>query len=327
MLSLDMYKFNILLYLFNLGMLVLLLIILLSVCVAFFTLFERKIMGGFHYRKGPNKVGLIGIFQPFSDAMKLFSKEIGAPYLSVKFLFISIPIFAFYISLLCWLGILEIFNEWYIMEFSFLLIFCLLSLNVYFILVGGWISKSVYSIISSIRGVAQAISYEIVLIFLILMFLLSIEDLFITKFINFQEYFWYWWEFYLLQFTGFLIILSELNRAPFDLLEGESELVSGYNVEFGGNGFGMFFMMENLMIIFWSILFIYLFYGGIQSFFLMELMKIIFLIYLFIWLRMIYPRYRYDKLMELMWVSILLFYMLMFLFIYGIKFMFYCYLY
>lgn len=166
MLNLYIYKLNILLYLFNLGILILLLIILLRVCVAFFTLFERKIIGGFHYRKGPNKVGFIGFFQPFRDALKLFRKEIGVPYLRVKFLFIRIPIFTFYIRLLCWLGITEIFNEWYIMEYRFLLIFCLLRLNVYFILVGGWISKSVYSIIRRIRGVAQAISYEIVLIFL-----------------------------------------------------------------------------------------------------------------------------------------------------------------
>lgn len=98
---------------------------------------------------------------------------------------------------------------------------------------------------------------------------MRIEDLFIIKFIYFQEYLWFRWEFYLLQFTGFIIILAELNRAPFDLLEGESELVSGYNVEFGGNGFGIFFMIENLIIIFWSILFIYLFYGGIQFFLLL----------------------------------------------------------
>lgn len=193
------------------------------------------------------------------------------------------------------------------------------------ILVGGWISKSIYSIIRVIRGVAQIISYEIVLIFLIFIFLYRVEGLSVRICKDFQEEYSFVWEMYLLVIRGIIIILCELNRTPFDLLEGESELVSGYNVEFGGGKFGLFFIIENLMIIFWSILLIYLFIGLGRIF--RWLLKIFLIIYIFVWIRIVFPRYRYDKVIELMWENILLFYIFILIYIYGIKFVYYCYLY
>nr|YP_009544447.1 NADH dehydrogenase subunit 1 [Tremex columba]AYV97242.1 NADH dehydrogenase subunit 1 [Tremex columba] len=294
----------------------------LTVGVGFFTVFERKMMGSYMSRMAPNKIGILGLLQPFSDALKLMSKEFLYPLLSNLYLYLTAPIFMFWGALMIWLSMVEVFNEWMSMSYCYLYLFCIMSLNVYIILISGWMSKSMYSMESSVRSVAQSVSYEVNLIFIMLIFFLMIEGMSFFKIYEMQGGVYYIFDFFIIFFFTLLVFLAELNRSPFDLLESESELISGYNLEYGGMMFGMYFMSENLMIIFWSMILVFFFFGGgMMSY--MFFFKVLLMLVIFIWYRMIYPRYRYDKLMEMMWVGFLLFFLFLFLYIYGIKFLYF----
>nr|YP_010586416.1 NADH dehydrogenase subunit 1 [Nyctiophylax orbicularis]UZZ44204.1 NADH dehydrogenase subunit 1 [Nyctiophylax orbicularis] len=276
----------------------LLLIIGLLIGVAFLTLMERKFLGYIQYRKGPNKIGLIGLFQPFSDAIKLFSKEKLFLLNLNLFLYLASPMMLFLGSLILWF-ILPLFGGFFFFFFGFMFMFCIMSLSVYYIMMMGWSSGNVYGFLGGMRGVIQVISYEISMIMFILVMLSFIMNFHFMDFFKVQLKIWL-----LFNFPLFLMLLSsllsELSRTPFDFIEGESELVSGFNIEFGGVLFTFIFLGEYLMIIFMSFLLSLLF---MSSFWLngWMIIKIMFFIMLIIWVRGSLPRYRYDKLMYLNW--------------------------
>lgn len=295
--------------------------IFILLTVAFLTLLERKLLGNIQKRKGPNNVGFFGLLQPFSDALKLILKETIIPYSGNKILFILSPIISFSLSLLTFLVIP--FNYRFVLndlDMGLLYIFSLSLINVYSIIIAGWSSNSRYAFLGSIRSVAQMISYEVSLSLIILPILNFVNSFNLTKIILFQ-YDGYWFSFIL--FGNFLMfsisMLAETNRIPFDLVEAESELVAGYNVEYSAVGFALFFIAEYANIIFMSMLCVSLFLGGWNFFsynnLIIFIIKVLIIIFLFILIRASFPRYRYDQLMFLGWKFLLPIAFLNFLFI------------
>lgn len=281
----------------------LLLVICVLVRVAFLTLLERKVLGYIQIRKGPNKVGIIGIPQPFSDAIKLFTKEQTYPLISNYISYYFSPIFSLFLSLICWLCI-----PFLIKLFSFnlgiLFFLCITRLSVYTIIIAGWSSNSNYALLGSLRSVAQTISYEVSLALILLSFIFLIGDYNFINFFYYQKYLW----FMLLLFPVILVWLSislaEINRTPFDFAEGESELVSGFNIEYRRGGFALIFLAEYARILFMRILFSLIFLGGDLFSFIFYL-KLTFIAFLIIWVRGSLPRFRYDKLIYLAWKGFL----------------------
>nr|YP_010411298.1 NADH dehydrogenase subunit 1 [Megalocaria dilatata]URN72808.1 NADH dehydrogenase subunit 1 [Megalocaria dilatata] len=276
-----------------------LLIISLLVGVAFLTLMERKILGYIQIRKGPNKVGFLGILQPFSDALKLFSKEQIFPFMSNTLIFFFSPIMNLVMSLILWLSIpfyCYLFN----FNLSVMFFLSISSLSVYSIMMSGWSSNSNYSLLGSLRAVAQTISYEVSMFLIFLSFLIFILSLNLYSFYFFQKYIWLIFLNLPLSFLWLISSLAETNRTPFDFAEGESELVSGFNVEYSGFGFAFIFMAEYANILFMSLISVLIFLGGdFNSYFFF--LKLLFLSFMWIWIRGTFPRYRYDKLMYLSW--------------------------
>nr|UJY97857.1 NADH dehydrogenase subunit 1 [Anastatus fulloi] len=288
-------------YKFLLIYLDLILMVLLS--VAFLTLLERKILGYIQLRKGPNKVGIIGIFQPFSDAIKLFSKEFNLILKSNYFMYIISPFFSMMLMMMLWQFmpiISKIIND----SMGMMLIFCFMSMGVYPLMVAGWSSNSLYSLIGGLRSVAQTISYEVSMILIMLSVILNIESLSVYKFNMFQKYSWFIFMNFLLGMIFFVILLAELNRTPFDFAEGESELVSGFNTEYMSGMFALIFISEYGMIMFMMFLFMLFFFGG-KIFSLFFYLIYCLALFLIIWVRGTYPRFRYDNLMYLTWKSYL----------------------
>nr|QYK19510.1 NADH dehydrogenase subunit 1 [Episcapha opaca] len=289
------------LFLLIFNMVVIIVCVLAS--VAFLTLMERKILGYIQIRKGPNKAGLIGILQPFSDAIKLFSKEQTFPLMSNLILYYLSPLINLFLALLLWICIpLATMNMTF--EFSFLFFVSISSLGVYTIMLAGWSSNSNYSMLGSMRSVAQTISYEVSLILLLMSFLFLIISFNIIDLFKFQEYIWFLFLCFPLCLMWLVTSLAETNRTPFDFAEGESELVSGFNVEYSSGGFAMIFLSEYANILFMSLMCSLLFLGSM----LMTLgffMKMIFMVMIWVWVRGTLPRYRYDKLMNLAWKSYL----------------------
>nr|AOY40032.1 NADH dehydrogenase subunit 1 [Scolytinae sp. BMNH 1040327] len=276
---------------------------ILFVCVlvgvAFLTLFERKVLSYIHIRKGPNKLGFVGLLQPFSDAIKLFTKEQSLPLASNLWIFYLAPIFSLGFMLVVWLCI-PFFSMSFTFSFSLLFMLSVSSLSVYTLMFAGWSSNSNYSMLGSIRAVAQVISYEVslVLIFLSFLFLFSSFNLF--DLYKYQSYIW----FIFLLFPSCLMmlvsLLAETNRSPFDFAEGESELVSGFNVEYSSGGFALIFMAEYGSILFMSLVFSLFALGGDFMNFVFFI-KFVFMAFVWVWFRGTLPRYRYDKLMGLVW--------------------------
>nr|YP_009695386.1 NADH dehydrogenase subunit 1 [Curtos bilineatus]QEJ81616.1 NADH dehydrogenase subunit 1 [Curtos bilineatus] len=295
----------------------LILVIFILIGVAFLTLLERKILGYIQIRKGPNKVGLMGLIQPFSDAIKLFCKEQINPMMSNYFSYYFSPVLNLFLSLFLWVC-LPFFSSFFHFSLGFLFFLCCSSLSVYMIMIAGWSSNSYYSLLGGLRCVAQTISYEVSLSIILLSFLFLILSLSIFDLVIYQNYIWFFFMSFPLSMVWFSSSLAETNRTPFDFAEGESELVSGFNVEYGGGGFALIFMAEYSSILFMSMLYIFLFFGGffISLFFFI---MVTFITFLFIWVRGTLPRFRYDKLMYLAWKSFLpvsLNYMMFFL---GLK--------
>lgn len=277
--------------------------LIVLVSVAFFTLLERKVLGYIQIRKGPNKVGLKGIVQPFNDAIKLFSKEFILSYLSNYLLFMISPFLRFFLSLIIW-SVIPYIEIIFNFNFGFLFVLCVLSLGVYFLIISAWSSNSNYAILGGLRGIAQVISYEVslALILLTLIFLIIGYNFFIL--VIYQKYIWFMFIIFFLALIIFVSILAETNRTPFDFSEGERELVSGFNIEYSRGGFAVIFLAEYSRIIFISIIFVLFFLGGglLRVIFYL---KIMFLGFIFIWIRGTLPRYRYDKLIFLAWKIIL----------------------
>nr|QNP09908.1 NADH dehydrogenase subunit 1 [Ochthebius sp. IBE<ESP> RA617] len=281
----------------------LLLVISVLISVAFLTLLERKVLGYIQIRKGPNKVGFMGIPQPFSDAIKLFSKESLIPSMSNYIMYYMSPIFNLFLSLILWLC-MPMISMLLNFNLGILYFLCVSSLSVYSIMVSGWSSNSNYSMLGGMRSVAQTISYEVSLSMILLCFLFMISSLNMNMLIYYQKYMWLIYLSLPMCMVWFVSSLAETNRTPFDFAEGESELVSGFNVEYSSGGFALIFLAEYSSILFMSMLSCLIFLGGdIYSF--VFFLKLVFMSFLWVWVRGTLPRFRYDKLMYLAWKSFL----------------------
>lgn len=298
----------------------LLLIICVIIGVAFLTLIERKVLGYIQIRKGPNKVGILGIPQPFCDAIKLFTKEQTYPVISNYISYYFSPVFSLFLSLLIWICM-----PYFIKLFSFnlgvLFFLCCTSLGVYTVIIAGWSSNSNYALLGGLRAVAQTISYEVRLALILLSFIFLVMNYNLLSFSLYQEYLWFLFITFPLAIVWFATCLAETNRTPFDFAEGESELVSGFNVEYRSGGFALIFLAEYARILFMRILFVVIFLGAdIYSF--IFFIKLMIISFIFIWVRGTLPRFRYDKLIYLAWKSFLPFSLNYLLFFIGLKILF-----
>jgi NADH-quinone oxidoreductase subunit H len=311
----------------NIGILVwiiikiLVIVVPLLLCVAYLTYAERKVIGYMQVRIGPNRVGFKGLLQPFADLLKLITKEIIVPTKSNKYLFVIAPLFALVPSLIGWAVIP--FQEGVVLaniNAGTLYIFAMSSLGVYGVLIAGWASNSKYAMFGALRSTAQTVSYEIAMGFAFVGALLAAGSMNLTEIVLSQKGgILHWWFIPLLPlFMVFWIAgIAETNRAPFDMAEGESEIVAGFHVEYSGIGFALFFLSEYASMILISTVMAIVFMGGwlspfegisfleevfyIVPGFVWLLLKISFFLFVYLWVRATFPRYRYDQLMRLGW--------------------------
>ena len=286
--------------------------------VAFITLLERKILGLRQLRKGPHKVRLIGILQPFRDAIKLFSKEVFIPYTANTKQFIISPI----LSLLI---VLRVFMSFPLLENNFCLrirvifLYMVIRINVYPLVVRGWSSNRKYALIGRIRGIAQTVSYEVMFALALLFFLFLSFSLNLVLLSKINSLWLKSLVFLPVVAIIFISSVAETNRTPFDFAEGESELVSGFNVEYGRVIFAIIFIAEYARILFMRILLSVLFFRATNS--LVAYLITTSLVFLWVWFRATYPRHRYDKLMNLAWKVYLPFCLTVFLYIGAVLFL------
>ena len=271
--------------------------------MAFITLLERKILGYSQLRKGPNKVRVGGVLQPFNDAVKLFSKENVSPRHSNNLLYLSGPASAILLALIIFRA--HPFKETlFSLGLSLLLIYTIFRINVYPTLISGWRSNRSYAMVGAMRAVAQTISYEVSLAIIFLFYAglrkilrwlgMGGINLFFSKVYFFAPLVGVW----------LISCLAETNRTPFDFAEGESELVSGFNVEYGAVGFAVIFIAEYAIILFMSIFFVFVFFSD-QAITLLYRLLVTSLVFFWVWARTTLPRYRYDLLIRLAWKSFL----------------------
>nr|AVJ52654.1 NADH dehydrogenase subunit 1 [Diolcus irroratus] len=277
----------------------LVIIICVLVAVGFVTLLERKVLGYIQLRKGPNKVGLMGLLQPFSDGLKLFFKEQTYPHKSNFIIYYSSPVFMLVLSFSMWCLYPMLFNACNFI-YGILFFMCCTGLGVYGVLLSGWSSNSNYALLGSLRSVAQTISYEVSMALIMICFIIFVYSFNLLDFMFYQNYCWFLFFSVPLFFCWLSSCLAETNRAPFDFAEGESELVSGFNVEYSGSGFAFIFLSEYMNIIFMSMLTVVMFLGC-DLYSLVFYIKITLIVFWFIWVRGTLPRFRYDKLMYLTW--------------------------
>ena len=274
--------------------------LLLILSVAFYTLFERKVIGRFHLRLGPNKTFFVGLVQPLLDALKLFGKQTITPLRANKLVYNMAPILALLLSLFVWITLP---NYYFLISinYSIVLFFCLGSILVFAVLIAGWSSNSKYSLIGRLRSVAQSISYEsvfrtLIVILIVLITSFSIRSLFTQSSILFLFFFPIW----------FICTLAETHRAPFDFAESESELVSGFNTEYSGAYFSFIFLSEYMMLLYSCFLLTYIFciwFIPVNLFFILVIR--LFFSFFFIWIRITYCRFRYDMLIMISWKILL----------------------
>nr|YP_004300370.1 NADH dehydrogenase subunit 1 [Gallinula chloropus]ADZ10825.1 NADH dehydrogenase subunit 1 [Gallinula chloropus] len=278
--------------------------------VAFLTLIERKILSYMQARKGPNIVGPFGLLQPIVDGVKLFTKEPIRPSTSSPLLFVTTPILALLLALTIWTP-LPLPFPLADLNLGFLFLLAMSSLAVYSILWSGWASNSKYALIGALRAVAQTISYEVTLAIILLSTILLSGNYTLTTLITTQEPLYLIFSSWPLAMMWYISTLAETNRAPFDLTEGESELVSGFNVEYAAGPFALFFLAEYANIMLMNTLTIILFLNPSFLNTPMELYptilatKTLLLSSGFLWIRASYPRFRYDQLMHLLWKNFL----------------------
>jgi NADH-quinone oxidoreductase subunit H len=281
------------------------------IAVAFLTLAERKVMGSIQSRKGPNYVGFNGLLQPIADAVKLMVKETVIPTNANTFGFVLAPLLALFLSLIAWAVIPFTNNSYFVnLDLGLLFLFAASSLNVYSVVLSGWASNSRYAYFGALRSTAQMISYEVSFGLILISVLLCVGSLNLINIVKFQTFIFFVIPFLPLFFMFLISILAETNRAPFDLPEAESELVSGFNVEYSSMGFALFFLAEYSSIIVMSILATHIFLGGwlliseSTPFFIESLvleLKTSCIFFFYIWVRASFPRYRVDQLMRICW--------------------------
>ncbi|AHC73560.1 NADH-quinone oxidoreductase subunit H [Candidatus Endolissoclinum faulkneri L5] len=285
----------------------------LLIAIAYLTFFERKVIGAIQLRKGPSLVGPFGLLQPFADVLKLMSKETIIPSGANKIIFILAPMITFILSLVSWAVIP--FDEGMVLaniNLGLLYLLAISSLNVYGVIISGWASNSKYAFLGALRSTAQMISYEISIGLVIITVLICAGSMNLTKIVEAQKNVWFIIPMLPMFLIFFISALAETNRAPFDLPEGESELVAGYFVEYSSIGFAFFFIGEYANMILMSAITSILFLGGwlppldIVPFkwipnLVWFVLKIFLVLFVFLWVRATFPRYRYDQLMRLGW--------------------------
>jgi NADH-quinone oxidoreductase subunit H len=295
-------------------------------CIAYLTLFERKVIAAMQLRKGPNTTGPFGLLQPIADGIKLLHKETIVPQTPHAKIFMLSPIVLFTLSFSCWSVIpfqeKMVFSN---LNVGLLYVIAISSLNIYSIILAGWSSGSYYAFLGAMRSVAQMISYEAIIGFILIAIIMRSQSFNLLNIVFLQKNMWNFIPFFPLWIIFFICSLAETNRAPFDLPESEAELVSGYNVEYSSFSYALFYLSEygNMMLM--SSLNAILFMGGwlppcqALSFIpgiVWFMLKILFFLFLFIWIRATLPRFRYDQLMSLTW-KVFLPFMFVFILIFG----------
>jgi len=283
------------------------------VSVAYLTLAERKVLAAMQARKGPNVVGPFGLWQPFADALKMLTKETIIPTGANRILFIIAPLLTMTLAMIAW-AVIPVNDGWAIADINvgILYLFAISSLGVYGIVIAGWASNSKYAFLGALRSAAQMVSYEVSMGFVIVTVLLCAGSLNLSDIVRAQEHVWFFIPLFPMFIVFFISILAETNRAPFDLPEGESEIVGGFHVEYGAMTFGLFFLGEYANMILMSAMTTILFLGGWLSPIpfppftwvpgpIWFIAKICVVLFMFVWVRATFPRFRYDQLMRLGW--------------------------
>jgi NADH-quinone oxidoreductase subunit H len=309
------------LYMLILVLKILAIVVPLILTVAYYTYMERKVIGYMQIRRGPNRIGPLGLAQPFADVFKLLLKEIVLPENANKFLFLLAPVLSLAPAFAAWVVIP--FDDWAVIanvDAGLLYLLAMSSLGVYGLIIAGWASNSKYAFLGALRSTAQMVSYEIAMGFALVGVLIMAGTLNLSEIVLAQQggiFDWFWLPLLPLFVIYIISGLAETNRAPFDVAEGESEIVAGFHVEYAGSGFAVFFLAEYANMILISALTALMFTGGwlspfegvplLGSTFLAEgnilwfLAKTSFFMFVFLWVRATFPRYRYDQIMRLGW--------------------------
>jgi len=310
-----------LLYMVILLLKIIAIVVPLILAVAYYTYFERKVIGYMQIRRGPNRIGPLGLAQPFADVFKLLLKEIILPENSNKFLFLLAPILSLAPAFAAWAVVP--FDDWMVLaniDAGLLYILAMSSLGVYGLIIAGWASNSKYAFLGALRSTAQMVSYEIAMGFALIGVLILAGSMNLSEIVLAQQggvLDWFWLPLLPLFIVYIISGLAETNRAPFDVAEGESEIVAGFHVEYAGSGFAIFFLAEYANMILISALTALMFTGGwlspfegipvLGDTFLGEgsifwfLGKTVVFMFIFLWVRATFPRYRYDQIMRLGW--------------------------
>jgi NADH-quinone oxidoreductase subunit H len=296
-------------------------ILVLLLIVAYLTFLERKVIGYMQTRIGPNRVGPLGLLQPFADVIKLLNKEIIIPSAANRYLFIVAPLISIGTSLAAW-AVIPFDQDAVLSNINagILYIFALSSLGVYGILIAGWAANSKYAMFGALRAAAQSISYEIAMGFALVGVMMAANSLNLSDIVNAQRggiTHWYWLPLLPLFMVYWISGIAETNRAPFDMAEGESEIVAGFHVEYSGTAFALFFLAEYANMVLISALVALFFMGGwLSPFegmaslnalfswvpgFIWLMIKLSFFLFCYLWIRATFPRYRYDQIMRLGW--------------------------
>ncbi len=288
----------------------------MMLAVAYLTYAERKVIGYMQVRIGPNRVGYKGLLQPIADGIKLLMKEIIIPSGANKFLFVLAPVITIAPALAAW-AVIPFSPELVLanVDAGLLYILAMTSIGVYGVIIAGWASNSKYAFLGSLRSAAQIVSYEIAMGFALVGVLMAAQSLNLVEIVKGQTggvFSWYWLPLFPMFIVYLIAGVAETNRAPFDVAEGESEIVAGFHVEYSGMAFAVFFLAEYANMILIAALTSLMFLGGWQPLFdiapfnwipgfVWLMFKIGFVLFLFLWFRATFPRYRYDQIMRLGW--------------------------